>query len=1232
MLGKLFNLGTGATAGSSSSTQSTSQQPVSTLESVQEDVHTRSLLFPDSHALYQHRHDQVYPLSSTSPVPNTFTSAFDYNSDLELEARDVRVIIMQDALSNVTASLLYDSQSPPPSQSPSPDRPFTMAGTSHFTFQEPRRAPTSPRKPSLTHSQRPVVVQPDSPQLRQGAFDRRPSVHNRNQTLVESESQRAKREYREEITTFSSCIFGNSELMGYKGTSTKVHVVPSEQRSGETSASASIIRDGKGSVGRSNLRSSRLSQSFSSEHVPPFNGPPTPSSTAPRLSSRKKVLITRLFPVNLPADEEPASTPQKRYSEDNAAYPFPMAGEDNKTKKRKPQPKQKRTPMYAVALVINLPQSPYPITSSTLPRSSSRGPSSFTEQDAFPSSFNSARRSGWSMVGQGGGYGVDSFDSTFGSDMEDRMDTITQHWDIIMRTLTHLQSTVSTVLFSMLRQVDLASADPYQSSGSAASTHVSRTPSVSGRRSEDSGSYKLPKTNAKHINLLPNCLMDNRRVGSEVNLAKTRIVAGLRATRAVTGQNRWGIWREEARWIAKWAGGRDQGFFFFNLLTAFLASHTDWLQALAPPSYRRRHLLQQKARADEDASVPARTVIVARDKMAARRLIFLLSAFLPANQHVPSIRAHRPSTSASYGTLSQSPPSYVVPILKEESLRRKINRRTGPRRVSHSRNVSMQSQTRAAGVPATLAHLSMEGRHERRSSDASSIKTANLPIPGTDSTKRKSSAAIATMTTVETNIPHFSTAHRADIFGHRRPGSSSSMAADDLKRLARDDSAGHEAFGGTDSRQNSRWSVISGLWNTRRRESGSTSTMDTRSNLGSRGNEPISPTKKAPPKAEQPSKMVPGGRLVESPVLNEPAGEAPGSPLAKPKHPLTPPKDTGDSSATASQPVAPPKTERVPDPLGAFESPVKTSINIDDGVIDVDVPFPDYLTSFETAVSSPSSSGFLSTPGLGSGLDAFEQSSRISVDGEVPLNVAGWLQQYHPDFVLQAVPAQDDLIEQVKASLRAEPSPYIPPALGDTSIERWMDISSAVVADTTTFSITRIRYRRLVKPKPAVDRGATPLLSSSASTYNAPLQTPTLSPFEMPLEDEFIEERIITLDEALIDAVERVIAFTTDASKGSSAASSRSTSKMRERSNSGSTQSDETRGPAGALSSSSQEVPRARCKTVILSALEGIVRDVVETRDREQMGQCNGRANAREKESALRGAVRGWLESIELGE
>jgi hypothetical protein len=317
---------------------------------------------------------------------------------------------------------------------------------------------------------------------------------------------------------------------------------------------------------------------------------------------------------------------------------------------------------------------------------------------------------------------------------------------------------------------------------------------------------------------------------------------------------------------------------------------------------------------------------------------------------------------------------------------------------------------------------------------------------------------------------------------------------------------------------------------------------------------------------------------------------------------------------------------------------VKTSINITDGVIDVDVPFPDYLTSFETAVSSPSSSGFLSTPGIGSGLDAFEQSSRVSVDGDVPLNVAGWLGQYHSDFVLQAIPPQEDLVEQVKASLRSEPTPAaaVQTMLADHSLtERWVDIASAIIADTTTFSITRIRYRRLLQPKASIDRSMA-LLSSSANTYNSFLATPAMSPFEVQLEEEFIEEAITLADETLGDAVEKVIALNApDVSKGSSAASSRSTSKMRDRSNSESTQSDETRPSAAAAAALTvpQEVPRAKCKTVVLSALEDIVRDVVEERrDQDHPLHPDHSRVTREHESALRVAVRSWLDSVDLAD
>lgn len=1246
MLGKLFNLGSGAVAGTSLSTQSTSQKPFSSLESVQEDIHTRNLLFPDAQALYQHRHDQVYPLSSGSALPATSsTNAFDYSGEIELEARDVRIIIMQDALSSVTASLLYDSQPPPPVPT---ERSSPVLGSTHtFAFQDSRRTLASARKPSVSHTQRPVVVQPDSPQLRQGAFDqRRASVHahGRNQPVTESDSQRASREYREELTTFSSCIFGNSELIAYKRKSTKVHVVPSDQRPSDYAAS--VLGDGRGSVGRASMRSSRLSQSFTSENVPPFGVPPTPSPL-PRQSERKKVLITRLFPVSLPTDDDTSATPMSRFSDDSSGYPFPTSGDDGK-KKVKPRPKQKRTPMYAIALVINLPQAS---PGATAPRQGFRGSGSFTEQEtAFPSSLSSTRRSGWTMVGQGvgGGYGLDSFESAIGSDIEDRTDAITQHWDIIERTLNHLQSVVATQIYTKLKQADLSSPDPFTVSSVSS---VPRTPSFSGRRSEDfSATMKPLKTNAKNVSLLPNCLMENRQVAGEVDLARGRIVSGLRATRVITSQDRWGIWREEARWVAKWAGGIDQESFFFKLLTGFLATHTEWLQALAPSTYRRRHLMQQRGRSEEEAAVPARTIIVAQDKMAARRLVFLLSAFLPASQQLPTLRTHRPSTAASYGTLSQSPPSYVVPILKEESLRRRINRRTGaggPRRVSHSCNTSLQGQTRAPGVPATLAHLAMEGRHERRPSDTASIRTTNLSFPGQgDPAGRKTSGTPTTTVTPDSSIPYFASARRGEPFSPGRPGSSGSTAADDLKRLTRDDSTGqYSHHSRTDSRQSTRWgNVINSFWGARRRESMNATTVHTRTMSGLDDSEPTSPVRRTTRNSDEPAMTLPGA---QTPV--HPVGEGNVGPIDAP-----PSGSGGDETVSSRQitehvqkmkirPEVALKPQRTPDPSGAYESPVKTSINMDDGVIDVDVPFPDYLTSFESAISSPSSSGFLSTPGLGSGLDAFEQSSRASMDGDQTLNVAGWLQKYHPDFILQALPAQNDLmdqlkvkgtvqrdlLEQVKASLRAEPTPssILQNLDGDLS-ERWVNVSSAIIADTTNFTVTHIRYRRLVKPRASTER-VTPVMSSSYASHYSALNTPAISPYAVQLEEDFQEERIDTFDEGLVEAVERVVSLSTDVSKGTSTSSSRSTSKRRERSNSASTQSDEARSSNTAVGPGlPQEVPRAQCKTVVLSALEDVIQLVIDQRQRQQQGEDVGHADTTQ-DNSLRKAVRGWLEEVE---
>jgi len=1058
--------------------------------------------------------------------------------------------------------------------------------------------PTSPRKSNLGQTSRPVVIQPDSPQMRQGAFDRRGSMHGRTQTFAETDVQRAAREYREELATFSSCIFGSSELLSYKGTSTKVHVVPTESRY----ASEQSVLEGKGSVGRSSMRSSRLAQSYSSELVSPTQVPPSFMAAHSTLrQDRKKVLITRLFPVMLPTEDD-ASQPR---SEDSSGFPFPGA-EDPGAKKKRPKPTQKRTPMYAVVLVIQLPPQ---VASAKTPF---RFPGSFTDQDSFPSSYNSARRSGWTMVGSGAFN--ESTDSVFPFDGEDQMDFITQHWDIIMRTLTHLQSVAATTLSTLLRQADKAVPDPQPTS-----QFVARTPSLSSRRAEDQQFPKPPKTNSKIVALAPNALSQDFRIMQEMEAARGRIVMGLKAVRVVTGQGRWGIWREEARSITKAAPAmKDEQLFFNNVLTGFLAVHTDWLQALCPAWHRKRYIQLQRTKGEDDLTVSARTIIVSEDKVAARRLVFLLSAFLPAQQQLPTLRPHRPSTSTSFGALSHSPPSVIVPIGREESLRRKMTRRTGgaPRRASHSRTVSQSTRT---SIPANLAHLSIEPHHERRGSDAASIRTANLAI--TDYVARKSSAATTTTVAADTTVPHFSTFHRSESAVSARPGSSESIATDDLRRtLTRGESSGQLAMTGSDSRQGSRWgSVISGLWSgAKRRDSTSAAAPEAlRRPSTSRGSiEPLSPTKSRRP--DRLAEMLREVVVAETPQGGEGAVQ---------DDPETPRGVREDQ--TAEEIIDSTRRRRWLD-SPAFDSPVKTSVNAEDGVIDVDVPFPDYLTSFDTAVSSPSSSGYLSTPGLGTGtgLESFEQASRLAIDGDLPLNSAGWLQTYHPDFALQAIPPQQNLVERVKASLKAEPSPSVgalSPA-GYSQGPRWVDISSAIIADITTGKIKRIQYRRLIRPKAGVDR--------SGNAHNAPLLTPSILPYESQLEEEFLEDDIKVAEEKLVEAVDRVVAQSQpgggDQNKpdsGGSSDSSRSNSKAPypagERSTSRSPPSTTEAVPPRTPATTLPEVHRNECKTVVLTALSELIREVIENRGAQE--------HPRGRENAIRAAVRNWVERVEVG-
>jgi hypothetical protein len=315
---------------------------------------------------------------------------------------------------------------------------------------------------------------------------------------------------------------------------------------------------------------------------------------------------------------------------------------------------------------------------------------------------------------------------------------------------------------------------------------------------------------------------------------------------------------------------------------------------------------------------------------------------------------------------------------------------------------------------------------------------------------------------------------------------------------------------------------------------------------------------------------------------------------------------------------------RASEPAGNYESPVKTTVNEKDGVIDVDFPLPEYITSMGSAISSPSSSGYLSTPGLAGGLDSFEQLSQATMDGDLPLNAAGWLTRFHPDFTLQAIPPQADLMDSVKATLRAEPTPSPPnTSTAPAPAERWIDVGSVVLADASANIVRRVIHRRLVKQR-SPDTGNT--TAGIGPPTGQPL-TPSILPYETQLDEEFVEEVIFKPDNVLVDALEKVLIFKPDDSKDSplsrSAPSKDDTGSNHTIANVHEEQTPQTSGQL--------DVPRVQCKTTILSALEDIIRDMID-RGGNLRQEPDVSAGGRYQRSVLQGAVRDWLASLDIPE
>lgn len=1050
---------------------------------------------------------------------------------------------------------------------------------------------------------------------------------------VQAKAQARAKESTDLANVCLDCMFGNL-AMNYRGNSNKIHIVPLDAKPADNPTPGIGTQDATGSLGRAEglRRRSNLAKSFTPGNLPADLPRSDSNEGMSKDPKRRTIFITRMFSVTIPEEEQDAQTPTPQSSLPKGnGFPFPAPA--NKPSGSKPPyaSQIRKAPMYAITIILHLPisqNSPAlrpPSRGSNL-RSAAHLSTSAPGQDSLGSSFDSDRRAGWAFIEPN--LGVESLlSSSLSSDVDDRVDVVGQHWDVIMRALTSLQYVVQERILAH-----------FKSPGAVSPPIVHQHRHQASRSSlRDISGHPVRRP----LRLPPQALMMDKDMQAAATSTGSRVVTGMRIPRVMTGQGKWGVWREEARWLGRWAGKKEQNFFFFNLLTAFLGNHTEWLNVLGPKWHRKRHREQQKATAGENLTIPNRTVIVSSDKMAARRLIFLLAAFLPANMPVPYEGGPymRPGTSASFRNYSQSPPTNMPPSRKQ-SLRRQINRRPKgkqsitnmmlqppPSNYSHQPPIDIAID-RHDPVALDMADAKRPVAHSRRPS-AHSIRTSLVLPSGSDGVAAsKNGGATTSIATQQTTVPvaHF-TLPRTKSSGpvpDYRPESSDSLASTNLINTLQRSGTGQTSIASNDSSSgNSRWSGFMNFWSGRRASSTDQSDylQTTDDGIGFRGQE-----RPASQLEQMVHELSMDGIFGESDMHERRLADTHAVAIESPE--MFPVSSSSGVPASAARPI--------PERPRTFDSQLKLSVNEKDGVIDVDIPLPD----FGSPLQSPLFGGYGSASSQHD--SSFGESSILSMpycEPDQPVNAAGWLSQFHPDFAIQAIKPYKDLETDVKKAMSAEPTPLgtvSTPSLETGPLERWVDVCSALVADTRCFKIRRIRLRRLVKLIP------TPTYQSSAMTpgaglghmppgrsqYGNPYTSGAAAPMmtEVHLAEDFIDEDIMDFDATLVDGVDRALAQSGENTRVNSAQSSRSSSRRGRKDQR--TESD---------ASPHIEVAQADCKGVIFDALETVVKDVTAARSGKDESKRSRDTQKSDKtvhpktatDSSLKEGIRRWLAEVE---
>ena len=1165
-LGRLFN------AASSTVSPNTSRGQRQ-LESVTEEAHTCDLLWPETGVL-RSGHHQNFQFRHADPasIAVAANSSDDKGWFNVQHPRDVRIVVGQYLGGN--SRLLYDSQpsvispgAPPSSILNRPANDQNDRAKSSQRYGGIPKSHTAPHSRQSSFSQVASSLFPSpaslSPVNELGSLlgnPRRPNTSDGDNAQATMASEEAK-----ETDALLLSMFGAPGFRAESGT--KIHIRPFNLGEMDTSRPLS---PGASRTGQS-IRRTPLTRSTTAEDLQSMSRN-TGLSSATYQGVRRKassVLITKTFYVDSAEGDVKTQKPGGEGVEPEGQSengPIDLS-QSEKTS-------QIRTPAFAIGVVIYMPH-----TQQSLKRSiSSRGSPSL----------------GLAQMQHDPSILLQQVSKDF---LDQNIEYVMAHWTMIIRAINSVETVIRCELCNQLAQVDVSMPPPSNALSPAGNKSKSR---LIRTRSLPRPSVQLPAGALQHVTVIQKA----------IDATGKRVTSSLQLRAVVIGQERWGIWREEARGVSKWAGGRDQGFFFFSLLTAFLGQQSQWLDSIGPKVLKAAHLRRRHLRRLKEPSVISRrAVIVSLDKMSARRLVFLLAAFLPSGLSDQRRFESAKQELATSGLTASTSPSISGSLSRQQSLRRSLQKPRAPAEWNSHKNhevavVDFETATEVSD-DRTIVDDGHSGQHGRRASDAVSIRSVALPISSAGRRMRNSSTATTATVNSDctTPIPHFSTIltdTHIGTPGEWRPGSSGSIASLSLQRTLSRSESNEQSGTSMDSHPSGRW-----FWGSRRGSSTETSEtpMSSGDGLGILGLSKDTRDKK------------PMNKLVQ---MVDDAGITPGS--HRTIRAGDDPRLLGLNQGRMFDDSAPPSPAR--DALRPTELeepfPMDLCVNEEDGVIDVKLPLSgSQSSSLGSIINSPHAGRTLSRSARERfSTDASSLQPQFTpqrTDNQSDTTVGGWLRKFHPDLTLQAVQPYDTLKEEIKQAMRTEPvSSFLRTKTQAQCKDAWLDVSSCLMADASKFTITRVTLSRRHAASPHHQADA--LLGRSSK--------------ENP-DEEFREEILTQLDSTLTDSIEKLLAT-------HSGQSSRTA--CRPPSPPGPTRQSSV--PSRDLHSSVFSASKAECRTTVTHTLEQISRGVLAEmlKERSAAGTTDALDRAditnvptAEKalvvsESSLKDGIRSWFQ------